>query len=376
MTALSIVLSLAAGAVSTSDLGVVFVGTSGSAPTLVTACPRAVKAELPLGGVGAGALLTSYEQQCGGGTGVVELGNVGFLPVTLTRAQGQLDAGNYFGAAIPAIFSAPGSATVVVDPATVDWIAGPPDFFTAIVPAGQPGAREYAAGFMETLAQRVQAEATLRGAAFRLLLPAPPAPVTQEFCDAFDAARLTSNGGVAWSWRVSVAPLTVPISGSLATLFGYDLARLACPNLPGAPLFVEVSTPGGWLASGRTSTAVAEWFRAVDQAADADADVHGSGAVMLRSAGGGVDDISGPLAAELATILTTPVTPDDGNPPPATNGVVPGVPPATTVPAGASRSDGGCGQPAGALALLGLVPLVLRRRWPRPLRAGRLSRRN
>jgi Synergist-CTERM protein sorting domain-containing protein len=46
------------------------------------------------------------------------------------------------------------------------------------------------------------------------------------------------------------------------------------------------------------------------------------------------------------------------------------------VPAGVSRSDGGCGQPAGALALLGLVPLVLRRRGPRPLRAERLSRRS
>jgi hypothetical protein len=366
--ALSVAVSLALGAISSSDLGVVLVGSGNGATELVAACPRAVKTALSptLSGASAGALLRSHEQQCPGADGIVELPDTTIFPLI---NSGVTDANTYWGAQKSLVFASAGSPALV-DPADVDWVAAPKNLFTIANPDVSPAMAAYASEFVAELARLVRAESTLRGARFDLLLPPWLAGPSDAFCGVVTAARAV-DPNVGWTYRATSAALSSSVDAELGTTFGYRAIRAACSSLGGAPLFVELSAAGGWTGNGtRQPSAIVDWLRFVDQTVDADADVHLRGAVLLRSLGAATLDDLAPVVPQLAAYLASPATPGDGGTPGgSTGGTGPFQPPAggSGGAIGPGGHRGGCGNPGGGLAAFGLLPLLwLRRRRAAP----------
>jgi hypothetical protein len=363
MTISSLALSLALGAVSTSDLGVVVVGSGAGVLDLVAACPRTVKAGLPLSGANAGGLLRTYQQQCPGGDGIVELPALTLAPDLLTTAAGEADARRYFGFNVPPFV--PTSPNMLgVLPTDLRWVSGPENLFQVVDPRASPAHAAWAAGFVGELARLVRVEATTRGGDFDLLVPAWSSVAPGAFCGVLTAAR-SIEPNVGWTWRATSAALSSSVEEEQSTTFGYRAVRDACA-VTGMPIFVELTATGGWFSGGRQPEAVVDWLAFVDQTVDADADVSFRGAVLPRALGtAGQDDLA-PAVPLLATYLADPTAP-----PPADGGqggVAGPVPPSGGGGDLGSAGDSGCGNAGGALALLGLAPL-LRLRLSRRSRA-------
>jgi hypothetical protein len=361
MTISALALSLALGAVSTSDLGVVLVGPGGGAVDLLAACPTAVKAGRQLSGASAGGLLRTYQQQCAGGDGLAELPALTFAPTLLTTAGGEADARTYFGFSVaPFVPTAPSMLGVL--PGDLRWVSGPENLFDQVVdPSTSPAHAAWAAGFVAELARLVRAEATTRGGDFDLLVPPWSNAAPGAFCEVLLAAR-AAEPSVGWTWRATSVALSSSLPEELQTTFGYRSVRDACA-VTGMPIFVELTAAGGWLAGGRQPAAVMDWLRFVDETVDADADVTFRGAVLLRALGTtGPEDLSA-VVPLLASYLADPAAP----PPDGGGGGTGGVAGPPT-PSGGGGNVGeaggsGCGNAGGALALLGLAPLLrLRRR--------------
>jgi hypothetical protein len=360
--ALPLAASLALGAaVSTSDLGLVIAGNGGATPQLVSACPASVKvfaAGFGAANATAASLLRSYRLQCTGGDTIVELPAALRAPLLFDPAlEGAQHADEYWG-----FVNGPTTLLGAFVAGDVDWLQAPASLFAIASPAASALHRDYARAFLARLATHVNLLAIARGETFSMLLP-PLETVTgaQEFCAVFQGA-LAALPSVGWSWHGLSAALAQDPTLEAATTFGYRTVSDGC-SIGGSPLFVELSAAGGWLGGARTADQVMGWLRFVDDAVDGDAPAdRGVRGVLLRSVGDGSPDDLSPLAPQLATHLARP-PPPGGNPPvdPGT-GVGPGTPGAGGGgPVGGVRHDGGCGHPASALALLGLVPLALRR---------------
>ena len=358
-SALPLVAALAAGAVSSSDLGVTVAGGDGQTSTLLAACPATLRLGAGLAPAEAAALAASYSLACAGGLVAVELpAYQQGLPASVTDAQAQADA-YWLSLPVAALrASVPASsAPLAIGPAGFDaspsWRSGA---------AGVP----FAAAFWGRLAANAAADGRT------LLVPVTGVPAARfgesqsAFCAVLSqAAGIAPPSSLGWAFG-GEATLLAKDRALEADAFGFERLDTECGFF--FPFLVEIRAAGGW----RSRTTAAGWldwlafYDAQFRALPASSERQGL-TVFGAGARAGEHDLS-PLADDFATYLRDPAIPPPGS------GGSPGTigggggggtngPGAGLDPGGQDR--GGCGNAGGALALLVLAPFVLPRRATR-----------
>jgi hypothetical protein len=353
--ALSVVVSLAVGVVTQTNIGFILGGTGTGVDQVIAACPRALEA----GAVGslAGASACSDVRR------VLQLPNFNRTQFSPTAAAGLSDANTYFDTSVAQLLPTTAAAPL-------DWVSGPPNFFTG-VDLTQPGNVDFATGFFKQLALRVQNAASTAGQTFGLVLPPVAASATSALCTVAAAAQ--ASGRLGWSWQAASVALSTTLADEATTTFGYRTVAAMCPALIGLPAFADLTAAGGWFPAFpvRSNASVVSWVQFVDGQVRSgtnpgDAEVRAGGVLLRTLGGGGTDDIS-PASAELTAFLQNPSAPPGSTGGTSTGGASGGSPPGGTGGGPLSPTSGhsGCGNAADGLALLSLAalaPIVLRRR--------------